>query len=136
MAIAGVLDLSWVHGEFAPYYPKLGRPSIDPALMIRMLVIGYVFAIRLERARHPPASALPTARSALCGRLQAPGAVGRGRPVPSAGRTVFDAVTSVDRGATVHCGINQDHSFLSNTKYRRWRLFDRLVGARWNDGGK
>src|SRR5260370_4804461 len=48
-AIAGVLDLSWVHGELAPYYPKLGRPSIDPALMIRMLVIGYVFAIRSER---------------------------------------------------------------------------------------
>jgi hypothetical protein len=29
-AIAGVLDLSWVHAELAPYYPKLGRPSIDP----------------------------------------------------------------------------------------------------------
>jgi transposase len=49
-AIASVLDLSWVHGELAPYYPKLGRPSIDPALMIRMLIIGYVFAIRSERA--------------------------------------------------------------------------------------
>jgi len=48
-AIAGVLDLSWIHGELAPYYPKLGRPSIDPALMIRMLIIGYVFAIRSER---------------------------------------------------------------------------------------
>jgi transposase len=48
-AIASVLDLSWIHGELAPYYPKLGRPSIDPALMIRMLVIGYVFAIRSER---------------------------------------------------------------------------------------
>jgi transposase len=49
-AIAGVLDLSWVHAELAPYYPKLGRPSIDPVLMIRMLVVGYVFAIRSERA--------------------------------------------------------------------------------------
>jgi hypothetical protein len=29
--IATVLDLSWVH---APYYPQLGRPSIDPVLMI------------------------------------------------------------------------------------------------------
>src|SRR5471032_123692 len=28
----------------------LGRPSIDPALMIRMLIVGYVFAIRSERA--------------------------------------------------------------------------------------
>ena len=32
-AIAGVLDLSWVHAELAPYYPKLGRPSIDPVLI-------------------------------------------------------------------------------------------------------
>jgi transposase len=48
--IAAVLDLSWVHGELAPHYSPLGRPSIDPALMIRMLIIGYVFAIRSERA--------------------------------------------------------------------------------------
>ena len=49
-AIATVLDLSWVHGELAAYYSPLGRPSIDPALMIRMLIVGYVFAIRSERA--------------------------------------------------------------------------------------
>ena len=36
--------------ELAPYYSKMGRPSIDPTLMIRMLIIGYVFAIRSERA--------------------------------------------------------------------------------------
>lgn len=48
--IAAVLDLSWVHCELAPYYPKMGRPSIDPVLMIRMLIIGYAFAIRSERA--------------------------------------------------------------------------------------
>src|SRR6185369_7501792 len=47
--IAAVLDLSWVYGELAPYYSALGRPSIDPVLMIRMLIIGYVFAIRSER---------------------------------------------------------------------------------------
>jgi len=35
--------------ELAPFYQKLGRPSIDPELMIRMLIIGYVFAIRSER---------------------------------------------------------------------------------------
>src|SRR4051794_19424229 len=49
-AIAAVLDLSWVHGELAPHYPPIGRPSIDPVLMIRMLIVGYVFAIRSERA--------------------------------------------------------------------------------------
>ena len=48
--IASVLDLTWVYSELAPFYPKLGRPSIDPVLMIRILVIGYVFAIRSERA--------------------------------------------------------------------------------------
>jgi transposase len=48
--IAAVLDLSWVHAELASYYSQLGRPSIDPVLMIRMLIVGYVFAIRSERA--------------------------------------------------------------------------------------
>src|SRR5215472_9826477 len=47
--IAAVLDLSWVHAELAPYYSRLGRPSIDPELMLRMLITGYVFAIRSER---------------------------------------------------------------------------------------
>jgi transposase len=49
-AIDAVLDLTWLHAALAPYYPSLGRPSIDPELMIRMLVVGYVFAIRSERA--------------------------------------------------------------------------------------
>ena len=47
--ISAVLDLSWVHAELAPYYSKIGRPSIDPVLMIGMLIIGYVFGIRSER---------------------------------------------------------------------------------------
>src|ERR1700686_4920155 len=49
-AIAAVLDLAWVHAELTRYYPNIGRPSIDPVLMIRMLIVGYVFAIRSERA--------------------------------------------------------------------------------------
>jgi len=47
--IDGVLDLGWVHRELASYYSHTGRPSIDPVLMIRMLILGYVFAIRSER---------------------------------------------------------------------------------------
>jgi transposase len=47
--IDAVLDLSWVHRDLSSYYSHTGRPSIDPALMIRMLIIGYVFAIRSER---------------------------------------------------------------------------------------
>ena len=47
--IDAVVDLSWVYGELAPYYSTLGRPSIDPVLMMRMLIIGYVFGLRSER---------------------------------------------------------------------------------------
>jgi transposase len=39
--IGSLLDLSWVYVELAPYYSTIGRPSIDPVLMIRMLIIGY-----------------------------------------------------------------------------------------------
>jgi len=47
--IDAILDLSWVHRELRPYYSHTGRPSIDPVLMIRMLLVGYVFALRSER---------------------------------------------------------------------------------------
>ena len=47
--IAAALDLSWLRSELAPHYSSMGRPSVDPELMIRMLVVGYVFAIRSER---------------------------------------------------------------------------------------
>ena len=33
--IAAVLDLSWAYDELAAHYPSIGRPSIDPELMIR-----------------------------------------------------------------------------------------------------
>jgi transposase len=35
--------------ELAPFYSAIGRPSIDPELMIRMLIVGYCFGIRSER---------------------------------------------------------------------------------------
>ena len=44
-----VFDLSWVSGELAPYYSHTGRPTIDLELVLRMLIVGYVFAIRFER---------------------------------------------------------------------------------------
>jgi transposase len=47
--IDGFLDLSWVRKELAPYYSHTGRPLIDPVLMLRMLLVGYVFAIRSDR---------------------------------------------------------------------------------------
>jgi transposase len=48
--VAAVLDLSWVYDEMAPHYPSIGRPSIDPVLMIRMLT----------------ATSSPSARNGLC----------------------------------------------------------------------
>ena len=44
-----VLDLGDLRLHLAPFYSHTGRPSIDPALMIRMLIVGYCFGIRSER---------------------------------------------------------------------------------------
>jgi transposase len=43
------VDLAGVRCELAPFYSEMGRPSIDPELMIRMLIVGYCFGIRSER---------------------------------------------------------------------------------------
>src|SRR6266849_6356260 len=43
------LDLSELHQHLAPFYSHTGRPSIDPQLLIRMLIVGYCFGIRSER---------------------------------------------------------------------------------------
>src|SRR6202140_161725 len=38
-----------LHEQLGPFYSDIGRPSIDPELLIRMLIIGYCFCIRSER---------------------------------------------------------------------------------------
>src|SRR5215510_4571299 len=38
-----------LHKELEPHYSDIGRPSIDPELMIRMLIVGYCYGIRSER---------------------------------------------------------------------------------------
>jgi len=43
------LDLSDLRRHLSEFYSHTGRPSIDPELMVRMLVIGYCFGIRSER---------------------------------------------------------------------------------------
>src|SRR5246500_5978880 len=48
-AIDRFVDLSEVRCELAPFYSTIGRPSIAPELMIRMLIVGYCFGIRSER---------------------------------------------------------------------------------------
>jgi transposase len=41
--------LADLHQELEPYYSDIGRPSVDPELIIRMLIVGYCYAIRSER---------------------------------------------------------------------------------------
>src|SRR3954468_23880802 len=48
-AIDGFVDLGSVRAHLAPFYSSKGRPSIDPELLIRMLIVGYCFGIRSER---------------------------------------------------------------------------------------
>ena len=47
--VDAVLDLSWVRGHMAGHYSSTGWPSIDPELMVRMLLVGYLYGIRSER---------------------------------------------------------------------------------------
>ena len=48
-AIDRFIDLDEVRAHLLPFYSSIGRPSIDPELMIRMLLIGYIMGIRSER---------------------------------------------------------------------------------------
>src|SRR5438552_14031503 len=47
--IDGFVELGGLRRELAPFYSEMGRPSIDPELLIRMLIVGYCFGIRSER---------------------------------------------------------------------------------------
>jgi transposase len=41
--------LADIHERLQPYYSEIGRPSVDPELMIRMLIVGYCYGLRSER---------------------------------------------------------------------------------------
>lgn len=43
------VDLSDIRQHLSPFYSNTGRPSIDPELLIRMLLVGYCLGIRSER---------------------------------------------------------------------------------------
>ena len=47
--IDACLDLSGLRQHLAEHYSHTGRPSVDPELMIRMLIVGYSYGIRSER---------------------------------------------------------------------------------------
>jgi transposase len=44
-----LLDLSALRESLSPFYSHTGRPSIDPEVMLRMLIVGYCYGIRSER---------------------------------------------------------------------------------------
>ena len=45
--VTGVLDE--IREKLRPFYSEIGRPSIDPELMLRMLIVGYCYGVRFER---------------------------------------------------------------------------------------
>lgn len=47
--IDAVLELDWLRPALAPYYSHTGCPSVDPELLIRMMLIGYCHSIRSDR---------------------------------------------------------------------------------------
>jgi transposase len=56
------VELGGLRRELAPFYSSMGRPSVDPELTIRMLIVGYCFGIRSERrlcGGSTPQSGLP-----------------------------------------------------------------------------
>jgi len=62
------VDLSALRSHLRPFYSEIGRPSIDPELMIRMLLIGYCFGIRSAMRGGPPEPRLPLVLPARPGR--------------------------------------------------------------------
>jgi transposase len=48
-ALDRFLDFGQIREHLAPFYSTIGRPSIDPELMVRMLLVGYCFGLRSER---------------------------------------------------------------------------------------
>src|SRR5205809_8030671 len=63
------LDLSELRRHLAPFYSHTGRPSIDPELMMRMLIVGYSFAFvpNGDCARGPSQSGLSLVLSTRAG---------------------------------------------------------------------
>ena len=43
------VELDGLRRQLVPFYSEMGRPSIDPELLIRMLIVGYCLGIRSER---------------------------------------------------------------------------------------
>ena len=103
------LDLGKLHRHLAPHYSHTGRPSVDPALLIRMLIVGYCFGIRSERRLCegepvPGWKLVAGKRGGTSNRKLLPGQVAwrdawRGRP-PVIVRTPAEALAAIGLPAT------------------------------------
>src|SRR4051794_17955642 len=60
------VDLSEVRSHLAPFYSSTGRPSIDPELLVRMLLVGYCYGIRSERRTSLIVGSVASASMARC----------------------------------------------------------------------
>ncbi len=97
------VDLGGVREHPRPYYSDGGRPSIDPELLIRMLIVGYCFGIRSERrltecfrtCRKPPRPSMLAASALLACHPKAD------RPLPANKRFSY-----IPKGDLVNCNAS------------------------------
>lgn len=47
--IDATVNFDFIYELLAPYYPSVGRPSVDPMCMFKMLLVGYLYGIKSER---------------------------------------------------------------------------------------
>ena len=47
--MASAIDFSFVYSFARPYYSHTGQPSVDPVMLFKVLLIGYLYGITLER---------------------------------------------------------------------------------------
>ena len=47
--IDATVNFDYIYELLAPYYPSVGRPSVDPMCMFKMLLVGYLYGIKSER---------------------------------------------------------------------------------------
>ena len=75
-AVDALLDTAFIRRVAASHYSAIGRPSIDPELMIRMLLVGYLGGIRSERRwcseAGDPGGVTALVRVRQCAAVQAP----------------------------------------------------------------
>jgi transposase len=47
--IAEVIDFSFVYPLARPYYSHTGQPSVDPVVLFKALLVGYLYGVTSER---------------------------------------------------------------------------------------